>query len=50
MYGEWLMLFAIPAYLPMTDLGFTQPAANDMTARGDRAGTRARGGRGGGLA
>ena len=41
LYGEWLILFAIPAYLSMTDLGFTQSAANDMTARvarGDRAG------------
>ncbi len=44
LYGEWLILFAIPAYLSMTDLGFTQSAANDMTARvarGDRAGTLA---------
>jgi O-antigen/teichoic acid export membrane protein len=41
LYGEWLILFAIPAYLSMTDLGFSQSAANDMTARvacGDRAG------------
>ena len=41
LYGEWLILFAIPAYLAMTDLGFTQSACNDMTARvarGDRAG------------
>lgn len=40
LYGEWLILFAIPAYLSMTDLGFSQSAANDMTAqvaRGDRA-------------
>lgn len=44
LYGEWLILFAIPAYLSMTDLGFTQCAANDMTARvarGDRAGALA---------
>jgi len=33
MYGEWLILIAIPAYLSMTDLGFSQSAANDMTAR-----------------
>lgn len=33
LYGEWLILFAIPAYLSMTDMGFTQSAANDMTAR-----------------
>lgn len=41
LYGEWLLLFAIPAYLAMTDLGFTQSACNDMTARvarGDRVG------------
>lgn len=33
LYGEWLILFAVPAYLSMTDLGFSQSAANDMTAR-----------------
>lgn len=41
LYGEWLTLFAIPAYLSITDLGFSQSAGNDMTAlvaRGDRAG------------
>ena len=41
LYGEWLIVFAIPAYLSMTDLGFSQSAANDMTAqvaRNDRAG------------
>ncbi|MEO0972277.1 MAG: hypothetical protein AAFX85_04220 [Pseudomonadota bacterium] len=40
-YGEWLVLFAIPAYLGMTDLGFSQSAGNDMTAkvgRGDKDG------------
>lgn len=31
-YGEWLILFSIPAYLSMTDLGFSLSAANDMTA------------------
>lgn len=44
LYGEWLILFAIPAYLSMTDLGFSQSAGNDMTARvarGDRAGALA---------
>ena len=38
LYGEWLILSAIPTYLAMTDLGFSQSAANDMTqrvARGD---------------
>jgi len=42
LYGEWLILFAIPAYLSMTDLGFAQSAANDMTqrmGRGDREGS-----------
>lgn len=38
-YGEWLILFAIPSYLALTDLGFPTAAANIMTmsvARGDR--------------
>lgn len=41
LYGEWLILSAIPAYLSMADLGFAQSAANDMTqrvARGDYEG------------
>jgi O-antigen/teichoic acid export membrane protein len=41
LYGEWLILFAIPAFLRMTDLGFSISAGNDMTAqvaRDDRAG------------
>jgi O-antigen/teichoic acid export membrane protein len=33
LYGEWLILFAIPAYLSLSDLGFSLSAANDMTAR-----------------
>lgn len=33
LYGEWLILSAIPTYLSMTDLGFSQSAANDMTQR-----------------
>jgi O-antigen/teichoic acid export membrane protein len=40
-YGEWLIIFAMPFYLSLTDLGFSQSAANDMTARvarGDRPG------------
>lgn len=44
LYGEWLILFAVPAYLSMTDLGFSQSAGNDMTARvaqGDRQGALA---------
>ena len=32
LYGEWLLLFAVPAALSMTDLGFSHSAANDMTA------------------
>ena len=38
LYGEWLVLFAIPSFLSMTDLGFSMSAANDMSqkfARGD---------------
>ena len=41
LYGEWLILFAIPSYLSLSDLGFSLSAANDMTARvgrQDRAG------------
>lgn len=44
LYGEWLILFSIPAYLAIMDLGFSQSAANDMTAsvaRGDREGALA---------
>lgn len=44
LYGEWLVLFALPSYLSMADLGFSLSAANDMTARyatGDRDGTLA---------
>lgn len=40
-YGEWLILSAIPVYLSLTDLGFSQSAANAMTARvgrGDHSG------------
>ncbi|EXJ11402.1 lipopolysaccharide biosynthesis protein [Imhoffiella purpurea] len=36
MYGEWLILSAIPVYLSMTDLGFSKSAGNDMAARGGR--------------
>jgi O-antigen/teichoic acid export membrane protein len=39
LYGEWLLLSAIPAYLSMTELGFSNSAGNDMTqqiGRGDR--------------
>jgi len=41
LYGEWLILSAMPVYLSMTDLGFSHSAANDMTqqmAQGDREG------------
>ncbi|MGI8927072.1 MAG: lipopolysaccharide biosynthesis protein [Tepidiformaceae bacterium] len=39
LYGEWLILFAIPAYLSVSDLGFASVAGNEMTmlaARGER--------------
>jgi O-antigen/teichoic acid export membrane protein len=39
-YGVWLVLFSVPAFLVMADLGFTTAAANEMamaSARGDRA-------------
>ncbi len=44
LYGEWLILSAIPVYLSMADLGFSQTAGNDMTqrvARGDYKGALA---------
>ncbi len=39
LYGEWLLLSAIPAYLSISDLGFGTVAANEMSmlvAKGDR--------------
>lgn len=33
LYGEWIILSAIPAYLSMSDIGFASVAANDMTMR-----------------
>lgn len=39
-YGEWLVLFAIPAYLSLTDLGFSPVVGTEMTqlvARGRAA-------------
>jgi O-antigen/teichoic acid export membrane protein len=41
LYGEWLILSAIPAYLALSDIGFGSVAANDMTmkfAKGDKLG------------
>jgi glycosyltransferase involved in cell wall biosynthesis/O-antigen/teichoic acid export membrane protein len=41
LYGEWLLLSAIPTYLTVTDLSFGAAGGNLMTmlvARGDRAG------------
>lgn len=41
LYGEWLILSAIPAYIALSDIGFASVAANDMTmraAQGDRQG------------
>lgn len=40
LYGEWLVLSAIPIYLGLTDFGFGPVAANDMTmlvARGEKS-------------
>ena len=31
LYGEWLLLSAIPTYLSMSDIGFGSVAANEMT-------------------
>jgi len=39
LYGEWLVLSAIPTYLSLSDMGFGSVAGNDMTmhvARGNR--------------
>ena len=41
LYGEWLLLSAIPAYLGMSDMGFGTVAGNEMSmlaARGDYEG------------
>jgi len=41
LYGEWLILSALPAYLALSDLGFGTVAGNHMTMRvaaGDRPG------------
>lgn len=41
LYGEWLILSAIPSYLSLSDMGFGSVAGNDMTMRvaaGDRRG------------
>ena len=41
LYGEWLILSALPTYLAMSDVGFAVAAGNDMAmrvARGDRDG------------
>jgi O-antigen/teichoic acid export membrane protein len=44
LYGEWLMLSAIPAYLSIGDGGFATAACREMTIRGgasDKTGVRA---------
>jgi O-antigen/teichoic acid export membrane protein len=44
LYGEWLMLSAIPAYLSIGDGGFAEAACRDMTMKsgaGDRQGVLA---------
>ena len=41
LYGEWLVLSAIPSYLLLSDMGFSAATANTMTIRvaaGDREG------------
>jgi len=41
LYGEWLILSAIPTYLVLSDFGFGSVASNDMTmqvGKGDRDG------------
>src|SRR5882762_4606042 len=41
LYGEWLIISAIPTYLALSDVGFATAACNDMTMRvaaGDRDG------------
>ncbi|MBO6785135.1 MAG: hypothetical protein JJ899_17950, partial [Alphaproteobacteria bacterium] len=41
LYGEWLVLAAFPAYLVISDLGFTTATSNEVTmrvSRGDVAG------------
>jgi O-antigen/teichoic acid export membrane protein len=43
LYGEWLVLFAVPSYLAFSDIGLFSAAASDMimrVARGDRDGAR----------
>ncbi|HEY3323837.1 MAG TPA: lipopolysaccharide biosynthesis protein [Planctomycetota bacterium] len=40
LYGEWLVLSAVPSYLTICDLGFCRGSANEMTiqvAAGDKA-------------
>lgn len=42
LYGEWLIVNAIPSYLAFSNIGFGSVAGNDMTMResaGDREGT-----------
>jgi O-antigen/teichoic acid export membrane protein len=43
LYGEWLILSSVPAYLTMADLGIGSAAGNEMTMRagaGDHAGAQ----------
>jgi O-antigen/teichoic acid export membrane protein len=40
-YGDWLLLWALPGYLSLSDMGFGDASGNDMTVRvaaGDRDG------------
>jgi hypothetical protein len=36
LYGEWLMLAAIPAYLAIADMGFAGVASREMSMRSGR--------------
>jgi O-antigen/teichoic acid export membrane protein len=43
LYGEWLILFAVPSYLAFSDIGLFSAASSEMimrVARGDRDGAR----------
>jgi O-antigen/teichoic acid export membrane protein len=43
LYGEWLILSSVPAYLTMTDMGVGSAAGNEMTMRagaGDHSGAQ----------
>lgn len=39
LYGEWVVLFSIPAYLSLADAGLTSATIHDMTMRASRGDT-----------